>query len=60
MSLLGGIDSGGTKCAVCVGRLTTDGVEVIGKRRFPTPPAPAAALEAFAEAWTELLTEHPG
>lgn len=60
MSLLGGIDIGGTKCAVCVGRLTTDGVEVIGKRRFPTPPAPAAALAAFAEALTELLTEHPG
>ena len=59
MSLLAGVDIGGTKCAVSLGRLRDAGVEVLGKRRFPTPPTPAEALRALSDSLAEVLREHP-
>jgi glucokinase len=56
--VLGGIDIGGTKCAVTLGRVAGEGVEIIAKRRFPTPPTPAAALDQLAAALRELVAEH--
>jgi glucokinase len=60
MSLLAGVDIGGTKCAVCLGRLKASGVEVLGKARFPTPPAPDLALEQVRLALEDLLVEQGG
>ena len=41
---LAGVDIGGTKCAVCIAARTDGRPEILGKRRFPTPAAPADAL----------------
>jgi glucokinase len=55
--LLAGIDIGGTKCAVTLGTMNGDAVSILAKRRFPTPPTPAAALEALYAALRDLLSE---
>lgn len=57
-TILAGVDVGGTKCAVSLGRPNGDEVEIIAKRRFPTPPSPAQTLEQFVIALTALLDEH--
>jgi glucokinase len=56
--LLGGVDIGGTKSAVCLGVETPDGVRVLGKARFATPATPAATLAQASAALADLLTEH--
>ncbi len=51
--ILAGVDIGGTKCAVSIGRVTgahDDKVEVLVKRRFPTPPTPERALSEIVAA----------
>ncbi len=58
--LLAGVDIGGTKCAVCLGKVGTDEVTVIGKRRFPTPPSPHQAQGLINAALTELLETATG
>lgn len=57
MTWLAGIDIGGMKCAVSLGRLTDDGPHVVGKHRFATPTAPGEALAALSEALADLLRE---
>lgn len=57
MTILAGVDIGGTKCAVCLGRTSGDAVEVLQKRRFPTPSSPAAALALFKDSLEDLLGE---
>ena len=59
MTVLAGIDIGGTKCAVCLGETAGDGVQVIAKRRFLTLPTPAATLAEIGETLATLLAEHP-
>lgn len=59
-NLLGGLDIGGTKCAAVLGRATADGIEIVGKRMFPTPKTPALALSALTEALDSLLEQHSG
>ncbi|KIL38346.1 ROK family transcriptional regulator [Gordoniibacillus kamchatkensis] len=59
MTLLGGIDIGGTKCAVTLGRLKDEGIDIVGKVRFPTPDSPAEALRRFEEGLAELLAQLP-
>lgn len=54
MTILGGIDIGGTKCAVVLGKVTGDGVELLDKVKFPTPSTPEAALAALTEALASL------
>ncbi len=56
-ALLAGVDIGGTKCAVCLGKLGADEIVVVGKRRFPTPPSPPAAQGLINAALAELLSE---
>jgi glucokinase len=53
--LLAGIDIGGTKCAVSIGRNTDSGVEVIGKDQFPTPESPQLAIQKLMDALDGLL-----
>ncbi|XID93451.1 ROK family protein [Paenibacillaceae bacterium WGS1546] len=57
MTLLGGVDIGGTKCAVVVGRATADRVDVLGKRSYPTPESPEAAAASFVSGLESLLGE---
>ncbi|MCX6030988.1 MAG: ROK family protein [Chloroflexi bacterium] len=59
MTTLAGVDIGGTKSAVCLGRLEGDGVRVIAKRRFATRPTPAATMAEIVAALAALITEHP-
>jgi glucokinase len=56
-SYLAGVDIGGTKCAVSVGRADGDGPEVIGKRRFATPPGPNQAMAQIIAELTGLCDE---
>ncbi len=60
MTLLAGLDIGGTKCAVCLGRSDADGVTLLAERRFPTPATPSATLAALGDALAELSAEHAG
>jgi glucokinase len=57
--IVAGVDIGGTKCAVCLAEVNDNGdIQLLGKRRFPTPGTPAAALMQFADALADLLAEH--
>ena len=60
MSVKMGFDIGGTKCAVCLGEETADGIRVTAKRRFPTAGAPAAMLETLSSAALDMLAEAGG
>ncbi|MFC4599515.1 ROK family protein [Cohnella hongkongensis] len=57
MTILGGVDIGGTKCALVVGRATGDRVDVLGKRSYPTPESPEAAVRSFAKGLESLRGE---
>ena len=57
MTLLAGVDIGGTKCAVSLGRASENGVEVIQKRRFATPVSSAATLAAIETSLEEMLDD---
>ena len=52
---LAGIDIGGTKCAVCLGRTDGNTVTILDKRRFPTPATPEATLGRFVAELESLL-----
>jgi len=56
--VLGGIDIGGTKCAVCLGRHVDDEIEVIGRRQFPTLPTPQRNIQQFMRLLEELMEAH--
>ncbi|MBW7459835.1 ROK family protein, partial [Paenibacillus sepulcri] len=60
MSLLAGIDIGGTKCAVSLGKEGMGGIDIIAKQRFATPPSPELALARIEEALRQLLGELAG
>ncbi len=57
MTFLAGVDIGGTKCAVCLGKTDGAGVAVIAKRRFDTPPSPSKALAQIQTLLDEILSE---
>ncbi len=57
MSILAGIDIGGTKCAVTLGETTDIGLKVLSKRRFPTPDTPKQTLTTMMRSLDELLAE---
>ena len=56
--VLGGIDIGGTKCAVCLGRHVDDEIEIIGRRQFPTLPTPRRNIQQFMRLLEELMEAH--
>lgn len=55
MTLIGGIDIGGTKCAVVLGQLDGDEVSIIDKVKFPTPVSSEKTLENLVDALAILL-----
>ncbi|HET7628036.1 MAG TPA: ROK family protein [Bacillales bacterium] len=60
MTTIAGIDIGGTKCAVSLGRLRGADVEIFAKERFPTPAAPEEAVAQMLAALEKLVDAHPG
>lgn len=72
MKVFAGVDIGGTKCAITLGRprpgedvQQADAVrglpppELLGRRQFPTSPSPEANLRQLIGCLEELLAEHP-
>lgn len=57
MTILAGIDIGGTKCAVSLGRVTGGEVEILEKVRFSTPTTPGETIEKFIRTLDELLEQ---
>lgn len=55
--LLAGIDIGGTKCTVSLGREDGASVVILARSRFSTPATPDAALDQLIAALKALLTE---
>lgn len=58
MNLLAGVDIGGTKCAISLGRARGDSVEIIDKRSFPTVQDPEQVIDQLLQALEDLLLEH--
>ncbi|WP_028608848.1 ROK family protein [Paenibacillus harenae] len=56
--LLGGVDIGGTKCAVVIGKESGNQIEILAKRSFPTPDSPQETIEALCSAMEQLMLEH--
>ena len=59
MEYLAGIDIGGTKCAVTIGKIQDDQVELLWKEKFPTPKGPQAAVDKLVETLKHMLSAHP-
>ncbi len=55
--LLAGIDIGGTKCAVSLGQVDGDHINIIEKSRFPTPSTPAETMHLLVSHLQNLLTK---
>ncbi|MDI4644824.1 ROK family protein [Cohnella hashimotonis] len=55
MKLLAGIDIGGTKCAVSLGRPTMDGIEIVGKQMLPTAGTPEFMIGSLLDGLDALL-----
>jgi glucokinase len=53
--LLAGIDIGGTKCAVSLGRIDGDHIIILDKRLFPTPSTHDETLSTFIAQLRKLL-----
>ncbi len=58
MGMLAGVDLGGTKCAVSIGRAIDDAIEVVARHAFPMPASPSATIGAVIDAIDHLSREH--
>lgn len=59
MNWLAGIDIGGTKCAVSIGRQEGGSVEICYKEKFPTPSDPHEAVAKLVETLETMTKVHP-
>ena len=59
MSYLAGIDIGGTKCAVSIGKQGEGTMTILWKEKFPTPNTPEEALGKMTDTLEKLLQKHP-
>lgn len=59
MRYLAGIDIGGTKCAVTLGKETSNGIDILEKKKFPTPSEPREAVNALIDSLKEILSNNP-
>lgn len=57
MTLLAGIDVGGTKCALTLGQREGELVTILDKRRFATPPNPDETIALFMSHLDEMVAE---
>ncbi|WP_372630979.1 ROK family protein [Cohnella sp.] len=61
MSLLAGIDIGGTKCAASLGALAGNGeIRILDKVKFPTPASPEEAIGHLLDGLAILLDRQRG
>lgn len=60
MSVLGGIDIGGTTCAVTLAGATNAAPRILAKRLFPTPSTPAKTIALLGDALAELIESSGG
>jgi len=56
--LCAGYDIGGTKCAVSIGEVIGDSIEILGKRKFETHGKPEEIIYKMADEMEILLSEH--
>ena len=55
--VLAGIDIGGTKCAVTLGRVEGEAITILAKERFATLNSPGATLTLISDTLARLLTD---
>ncbi len=53
-----GIDIGGTKCAVTLGKYHSEKMEIISKKRFETSGSPESVMDRFVYYMKEIVDEH--
>jgi glucokinase len=58
MKYVAGIDIGGTKCAVSIGKVSDDQIEIVDKIKMATPYEPSEAISALLDALRSLLIKH--
>lgn len=56
--MIAGLDIGGTKCAVLLGKQETNDLCIIDRIEFPTPKSPVDAIEKLKTTLAELLQKH--
>jgi glucokinase len=54
-----GIDIGGTKCAVTIGRSSDNQIEIIDKVHFLTPPTPEETIQQIIDEFMLLFLKYP-
>lgn len=59
MKYLAGIDIGGTKCAVTVGREENGTITILDKQKFPTPSDPHKAIWELVDTLRRILDDNP-
>jgi len=55
MTILAGIDIGGTKCAVCLGKQNDGRIEIVGRLQVPTAGTPGETVGQLVKLLGELL-----
>ena len=58
MTILAGLDIGGTKCAVLIGKLVNDNIDVIERVQFPTPNTPDESIQRMTDTLDKLVEKH--
>lgn len=58
MATLGGVDIGGTKCSVVIGKTQNGNVQIMDKCMYPTPDSPEKAIDSFVENMRLLTIRH--
>lgn len=59
MKYLAGIDIGGTKCAVTIGRADGKSIEILYKEKFATPKEPGETVAQLTATLKRMVDEHP-
>ena len=59
MKYLAGIDIGGTKCAVTIGKEEGTEVEILYKEKFPTQGAQEEVVKKLVDTLERMVSEHP-
>lgn len=58
MKILAGIDIGGTKCAVSLGKLINQEIEIFDRRSFPTVGTPTEVIQNLMDTLDEMVLQH--
>jgi glucokinase len=60
MKHVAGVDIGGTKCAIAIGKAREAEIEILAKKRFPTPPTPQGTIQAIVAGLEGLFAQFEG